>query len=43
MFRTRYPGAGIATGSYVTLYIIKSLLSGLCGVGLRGVSLGSST
>ena len=34
-----YSGAGIATRSYVTLYIIKSLR----GVGLRGASLGPST
>ena len=27
VFRTRYSGAGIAKMSYVTLYIIKSLLS----------------
>ena len=27
VFRTRYSGAGIATRSYVPLYIIKSLLS----------------
>ena len=27
VFRTRYSSAGIATRSYVTLYVIKSLLS----------------
>ena len=27
MFRTRYSGAGLRTMSYVTLYIIRSILS----------------
>ena len=38
MFQTRYSGAGVATMSYVTLYISK--VYRLCGVGLRGASLG---